>query len=202
MSKAPSLNIISSNTFARLQKHCAAPVIKEMRNKMNSIVVGILEKYGDLCLCGAGRNDSPGHSARYCVYTLMENSTKVVLDMAVVDKRETGGNSVAIEKEGLRWFLEKMVNILPISELTTDASSTITKLVGEMNGMMILLYPCILLTWSLRFSICAFVKGYLNLFHDSINHNHMLCIIKLFQSLWVFVVNIIKCMYICIQVTC
>lgn len=69
---------------------------------MNSIVVGILEKYGDLCLCGAGRNDSPVHSARYCVYTLMENSTKVVLDMAVVDKRETGGNSVAIEKEGLR----------------------------------------------------------------------------------------------------
>lgn len=69
---------------------------------MNSIVVGILEKYGDLCLRGAGRNDSPGHSARYCVYTLMENSTKVVLDMAVVDKRETGGNSVAIEKEGLR----------------------------------------------------------------------------------------------------
>ena len=146
MSKAPSLNIISSNTFARLQKHCAAPVIKEMWNKMNSIVVGILEKYGDLCLCGAGRNDSPGHSARYCVYTLMENSTKVVLDMAVVDKRETGGNSVAIEKEGLRRFLEKMVNILPISELTTNASSTITKLVGEMNGMMILLYPCISLT--------------------------------------------------------
>lgn len=82
---------------------------------MNSIVVGILEKYGDLCLCGAGRNDSPGHPARDCVYTLMANSTKVVLDMAVVDKRETGGNSVAIEKEGLRQFLEKMVNILPIS---------------------------------------------------------------------------------------
>ena len=115
MSKAPSLNIISSNTFARLQKHCAAPVIKEMLNKMNSIVVGILEKYEDLCLCGAGRNDSPRHSARYCVYTLMENSTKVVLDMAVVDKRETGGNSVVIENEGLRRFLEKMVNILPIS---------------------------------------------------------------------------------------
>lgn len=38
------------------------------------------------------------------------------------------------------------MNILPISELTTDASSTITKLVGEMNGMMILLYPCISLT--------------------------------------------------------
>lgn len=37
------------------------------------------------------------------------------------------------------------MNILPISELTTDASSTITKLVGEMNGMMILLYPCIII---------------------------------------------------------
>ncbi|RMX42487.1 hypothetical protein pdam_00024945 [Pocillopora damicornis] len=66
MSKAPSLNIISSNTFAGLQKHCAAPVFKEMWNKMNSIVVGILEKYGDLCLCGAERIDDIVNHFWFC----------------------------------------------------------------------------------------------------------------------------------------
>ena len=68
---------------------------------MNALVVDILKQYEEICLCGDGRNDSPGHSARYCVYTLMEHATKVVVDMAVVEKRETGGNSVTKEKTTL-----------------------------------------------------------------------------------------------------
>ena len=101
---------------------------------MNGLIVNILKQYEEICLCGDGRNDSPGHSARYCVYTLMEHATKVVVDMAVVDKRETGGNSVTVEKEGLRRLLEKMATVLPFSEITTDASSSIMKLVREMRG--------------------------------------------------------------------
>ena len=132
--KALGLSIISSNTFTRFQKHCAAPVISDVWNKMNGLIVDILKQYEEICLCGDGRNDSPGHSARYCVYTLMEHATKVVVDMAVVDKRETGGNSVTVEKEGLRRLLEKMATVLPFSEITTDASSSIMKLVREMRG--------------------------------------------------------------------
>lgn len=95
--KALGLSIISSNTFTRFQKHCPAPVISDVWNKMNGPIVDILKQYEEICLCGDGRNDSPGHSARYCVYTLMEHATKVV-----VVKRETGGNFVTMEKEGLR----------------------------------------------------------------------------------------------------
>ena len=40
--------------------------------------------YKEKCLCGDGRNDSPGHSARYCVYTLMEHVTKAVVDLEVI----------------------------------------------------------------------------------------------------------------------
>lgn len=90
--KALGLTIIISDTFTRFQKHCAPPVVKAIWDEMNSLITGILRQYDDLCLCGDGRNDSPGHSARYCVYTLMEHASKVVVDMAVVDKRETGGN--------------------------------------------------------------------------------------------------------------
>ena len=74
---------------------------------MNGLIVRILKQYEEICFCGDGRNDSPGHSAWYPVYTLMENATKVVIDMAVVDKRETGGSCVTMEKEGLRRLLEK-----------------------------------------------------------------------------------------------
>ena len=98
---------------------------------MNGLIVNILKQYEEICLCGDGRNDLPGHCARYCVYTLMEHATKVVVDMAVVHKRETGGNSVTMEKEGLRRLLEKMATILPFSEITPDASSSIMKLVCE-----------------------------------------------------------------------
>lgn len=135
--KALGLNMISVNTFTRFQKHCAAPVVEEIWNKMNTLIVNILKQYDDVVLCGDGRNDSPGHSARYCVYTLMEHASKVVVDMAVIDKRETGGNSVTMEKEGLRRLLEKMATGFPFSELTTDASSSIMKLVREMKGTLI-----------------------------------------------------------------
>jgi len=62
--KALRLTVISSNTFTRFQKHCAAPVVEEIWDEMNSSITGILQQYDDLCLCADGRNDSPGHSAR------------------------------------------------------------------------------------------------------------------------------------------
>ena len=106
---------------------------------MNSLIQKILNHYDEICLCGDGRNDSPGHSARYCVYTLMEHATNVIVDFEVVDSRETGGNSVNMEREGLRRLLEKMASTMPFSELTTDASSCIMKLVRETKGIFSIL---------------------------------------------------------------
>ena len=59
-----------------------------------------------IILCGDGRNDSPGHSAKYCVYVLMEQFVSVVVDIDVVDKRETGGVSTNMEVFGLKRLLE------------------------------------------------------------------------------------------------
>ena len=58
LSKALGLSIISSNTFTRFQKHCAAPVISDVWNKINGLIVDILKQYEEICLCGDGRNDS------------------------------------------------------------------------------------------------------------------------------------------------
>ena len=133
--KALGLSIISKNTFMRFQKHCAAPVIEEVWGKMNELVKKAFKDFEGVCLCGDGRNDSPGHSARYCVYTIMEHFTNVVVDFEVVDKRETGGNSTTMEKEALRRLLERMAAVFPFDELTTDASPSIIKLVRDLKGM-------------------------------------------------------------------
>ena len=139
LAKAFNLNLISVSTFNRFQKHCAEPVVRDIWQKMNSLIQKILNHYDEICLCGDGRNDSPGHSARYCVYTLMEHATNVIVDFEVVDSRETGGNSVNMEREGLRRLLEKMASTMPFSELTTDASSSIMKLVRETKGIFSIL---------------------------------------------------------------
>ena len=59
---------------------------------MKSAIHGHLPSTG-VTLSGDGRNDSSGHTARYCIYTLMEETSKVVVDLGVVDKRETSGKS-------------------------------------------------------------------------------------------------------------
>lgn len=56
------------------------------------------------------------------MYTLVEHVTKVVVDLEVIDKRETGGNSTVMEREGLRRLLEWLMKELPLNELCTDAS--------------------------------------------------------------------------------
>ena len=135
--KVLNLSLEGKSFFFSFQTKCAVPVVKDVWSKMRYLVLKILRGYEEICLCG-GRNDSPGHSARYCVYTLMEHVTKVVVDLEVLDKRETGGNSAVMEREGLRRLLKRLMNKLPLNELCTDASTTIIKLVRDVKGKLLL----------------------------------------------------------------
>lgn len=132
--QALGLSLISESTFLHFQKHCAAPVVEEVWRDMNNVVKQVFKAYEDNCLCGDGHNDSPGQSARYCVYTLMEYFTSAVIDFEVIDKCETGGNSTTMEKEALCRLLENLVTVFPFDELTTEASSTVIKLVRDLKG--------------------------------------------------------------------
>ena len=76
------------------------------------------------------RNDSPGHSAQYCLYTLMDTETKKIADIQVVDKRETGLKSAAMEKLGLQRGLHALAGTVNICELATDASTSIMAMLG------------------------------------------------------------------------
>ena len=80
---------------------------------------------------GDGRNDSPGHCAQYCTYTLMDCESKSIVSTITVDKRETSLNSVNMEKLALHRSLEVLSGKLDISELVTDAHVQIAAYISE-----------------------------------------------------------------------
>ena len=81
-----------------------------------------------LFLQGDGRNDSPGFSAQYLTYIMMEHDSKDVIDVKIVDKRETGGKSPLMELEGLKRGLSALEEDgVQVEEMVTDAHPSITK---------------------------------------------------------------------------
>ena len=65
----------------------------------------------------------------------MELLTSIVVDLEIIDKRETGGISTNMEREGMKRILLRIMNKLDIGEMTTDASSSIMKQIRELKGM-------------------------------------------------------------------
>ena len=53
----------------------------------------------------------------------------MIVDLEVVDKRETGGKSTAMEKLALSRLLRRLKEVLRVSYLVTDASTSIRALV-------------------------------------------------------------------------
>lgn len=86
---------------------------------------------------GDGRNDSPGHSAQYCSYTLMEESTKKILTLQTLDKRTTDKKSPNMEKAG---FIKAISDLrdqgVDIEEVVTDAHLGI----GAVMSMFLVIY--------------------------------------------------------------
>ena len=84
------------------------------------------------CAAGDGRNDSPGHSAQYLTYTVMEHDTGDIVAMAVVDKRGVGLKSPNMEKIGLVRVLTQVSDQgLEVEELVTDAHVQIKSMMGR-----------------------------------------------------------------------
>ena len=85
--------------------------------------------------------DSPGHSAQYCTYTLIEYESKDILALEIVDKRMTDLKSTNMEKEGLRRGLNKVLHSgIIVSELCTDASTSVAAMISKNNCLCNFLY--------------------------------------------------------------
>ena len=81
---------------------------------------------------GDAKMDSPGHSAQYCTYTMMEYNSKDILACEILDKRMTNLKSAVMEKEGLRRCLKKLIGAgIKIRELCTDGSTSIAAMISK-----------------------------------------------------------------------
>lgn len=137
--KCLNLNFVSQSTFTRIQTHYVIPSIKELWSQVKEKNWNLF-KTEVLVLCGDGRMDSSGFSAKYCLYVMTDHFLDLIVDVEVVDKREAGWTFSLMEKMGCKRILERMFGILNAQELVTDASSMIMKMVRELKGNLCRLF--------------------------------------------------------------
>ena len=116
---------IGKSTFYELQHRILWPVIDKAWHDHVG-VVQMLAQGRALRLCGDARCDSPGYSATYGTYTLMDMLDGLICGFSLVQVTETDHNSGAMEKEGLRRLLLQLRRDgLNVSLLATDRSAQI-----------------------------------------------------------------------------
>ena len=135
-----SWDVISQRTFQRYQSSYLIPAVQELYDEIIKSIHNVLKNVKDVCLCGDGRNDAPGHSAKFCTWTMMEQTIDIIVDMKVADKRETGGTFVTMETSGLRRNVKCLKDVLKMTEVVTDASYSVIKLLKDLRGKNISVY--------------------------------------------------------------
>ena len=100
-----NLSFISSTTFHHIQTFYVIPSNKEVWGERKGKIWNLFKKEV-LVLCGNRRMDSPGFSAKYCLYIMMDHFLDLIVDVEVVYKREAGSTSSLMEKMGCKRILK------------------------------------------------------------------------------------------------
>ena len=142
--KALGLASVSVSTFYRVQNLCVLPGVTLWHDMMQASMFQHLNDDTNIpvVLAGDGRNDSPGHSAKYCSYTFMLDHLHYVLHTELIDKRMTRLRSPNIELEGLVRGLDFLKEKLKLgaqnemgelrrAELITDAHPQVICKLGK-----------------------------------------------------------------------
>ena len=125
-----NLAVFSERYFYRPQKEYLYPVVHTNYVRQQEAVIEYL-RGNQLHLSGDGHCDSPGYSAKYSTYTLMDSATDLILDYSLVHVSEVG-SSVAMEKEGLRRCLDKLLTQgVAINSIATDRHTSVASLMKK-----------------------------------------------------------------------
>jgi len=121
------LKIMSKSTFFRIQKKYIFPTINFTYKVYQRVILDDCLKNQNLEVSGDGRCDSPGYSAKYGTYSIMDESTSKVIHFHVVSAKETTSSN-AMELYGLKKVIEKMNGLgIKIGCFTTDDHQGIKK---------------------------------------------------------------------------
>ena len=125
-----NLQYFSSTLFNQYQQLYIIPAINEFWEQHKQQAWH--EKTGkDVILSGDGRNDSPGHSAQYCTYSLADMEDRTILQMNVVDVREAAGKSNNMERIGFERGMDILLaSPMVVKEVVTDGHLEIAALMS------------------------------------------------------------------------
>jgi hypothetical protein len=119
---------LSYQTLCKLQSSFVLPAIQSVWDAEQRVMFENLRKLKPgLIIGGDARADSPGHSAKYGSYTVMEMTLGKVITVELVQSNEVGG-SYHMEKAGLSRALVKFHQEgLHVAQLVTDRHPQIIK---------------------------------------------------------------------------
>ena len=80
-----NLKTISEDTYTTLRKKFVFPVVeKTWLKEQSAVVTAFKSEEAEVVLCGDGRCDSPGHSAKYCTHTFLDVQSQKIVDFKVI----------------------------------------------------------------------------------------------------------------------
>ncbi|XP_041946781.1 uncharacterized protein LOC121707877 [Alosa sapidissima] len=130
--KAMQLQIFQYDTFRRHARNYMEPaIVHKWKMDQQSHFQHQLHLGGVVAVGGDMRADSPGHSAKFGSYTLMNLESNTIMDIQLVQSNEVGG-SYHMEKEGLKRCLDHLEsNGLKVDYIVTDSHPQIQKFLRE-----------------------------------------------------------------------
>ncbi|KAL2096063.1 hypothetical protein ACEWY4_008211 [Coilia grayii] len=126
------LQNISYSAFRRHAKTYIEPAVIHKWHEFQDAELEVLSQW-KVKIGGDMRADSPGHSAKYGSYSLMNLETNSIIDIQLVQSNEVGG-SHNMEKEGLVRSLQLLESKgVAVDYIVTDRHPQIQKLLRERN---------------------------------------------------------------------
>ncbi|XP_052464668.1 uncharacterized protein LOC128021464 isoform X1 [Carassius gibelio] len=130
---AMKLHLFKYDTFRRHARMCIEPAIVYKWRNWQDEMLQLLAQREKVIVGGDMRADSPGHSAKYGSYTMMDLETNTVVDVQLVQSNEVGG-SYHMEKEGLKRGLDFLdAHGVTLDCIVTDRHPQIQKFLRERN---------------------------------------------------------------------
>ena len=125
--------ILSKSEFYKIQRTYLIPVVNDYWTTHQTAILSVLSSEPALRVCGDARSDSPGYSAKYTSYTIMDMKTSLIIDQQLVSLADEAiESSVAMETEALDRSLEFVIsNGLKIQTLATDRHVGVKSLMNE-----------------------------------------------------------------------
>ncbi|XP_071498945.1 uncharacterized protein [Diadema antillarum] len=126
-----NLRVITVQTFMDHQRDYLQPAIIRVAKEEQRKLLEDVRDGEPLVLGGDGRADSPGHSAKYGSYTLLDLKRDKIIDVQLVQSNEVK-NSNAMEKEGLARALASLQDKqMKVDTLVTDRHTQVAKWMRE-----------------------------------------------------------------------